>query len=541
MRERLRDISMGVLLLAVLVRPVCALAQDETVIEFRTGTGAREVGIVPAGAETEASGPTALTVGDEGTIYVLDQNNGRVLAVDGQRSQAAPKIMELPEGVSAEDLAVVRDRLYLWAEGLVPLRAEGSSDAPGRSFRAVDEPETDNYALSVFSSMGSQPPGPLNEIVEEAGRSLVRPAERPPVQQYVPSRGLGDTIATVAVAGERDVRILLRRRGEENDFLALGASTQDRIGTVELLDVDTTGRAYAMIEMVGPDGEAGLVVARFSPGGTVEHVYDLRLDPGTAFSRRFVAIGPRGDVLFLRTEGARSQVVRLAGRDVASGARIRRAAVAARKPRPVARPKRAAGVAVLERTRQDVVERAIEFETASWRVTRAAYGSDPAPACQDMSRPRRPAYIIGKLGTFVKGIPYCWGCKTSPEEFAEGLESGRLAGNVCTRSAPRRDILGVDCSSFVSEVWGLNAHVTTAAMPQVAKRLPDPWSMMPGDALNKPGSHVMLFMRFTADRRVEVMEASPNACKGRVCRNTYSLGTLLLRGYQPIRFEGLKS
>ena len=66
------------------------------------------------------------------------------------------------------------------------------------------------------------------------------------------------------------------------------------------------------------------------------------------------------------------------------------------------------------------------------------------------------------------------------------------------------------------------------------------WDLRPGDALNKPGSHVMLFLRFTRDRKAEVMEASPGACNGRVCRNIYPLASLLARGYQPVRFRALQ-
>jgi hypothetical protein len=49
----------------------------------------------------------------------------------------------------------------------------------------------------------------------------------------------------------------------------------------------------------------------------------------------------------------------------------------------------------------------------------------------------------------------------------------------------------------------------------------------------------MLFLRFTPDRKAEVMEASPGACNGRVCRNIYPLATLLARGYSPVRFKAL--
>ena len=115
-----------------------------------------------------------------------------------------------------------------------------------------------------------------------------------------------------------------------------------------------------------------------------------------------------------------------------------------------------------------------------------------------------------------------------------------LAGNICTHNAPRSDATGVDCSAFVSATWGLATHYTTAAIPAIASKIHDPWDLRPGDALNKPGSHVMLFLRFTRDRKAEVMEASPGACNGRVCRNIYPLASLLARGYQPVRFRALQ-
>ena len=49
----------------------------------------------------------------------------------------------------------------------------------------------------------------------------------------------------------------------------------------------------------------------------------------------------------------------------------------------------------------------------------------------------------------------------------------------------------------------------------------------------------MLFLRFTPDRKAEVMEASPGACNGRVCRNIYPLASILARGYAPVRYRAL--
>src|SRR4029453_11590298 len=127
----------------------------------------------------------------------------------------------------------------------------------------------------------------------------------------------------------------------------------------------------------------------------------------------------------------------------------------------------------------------------------------------------------------------------APAQSRTKIESGVLAGNICTRNAPRTDVAGVDCSAFVSAAWGLSTHFTTAAIPAITRRLDNPWDLQPGDALNKPGSHVMLFLRFTADRKAEVIESATGGCNGRVCRNVYPLAALLARGYVPVRYRAL--
>lgn len=522
---------------AAVVFATPVLAKDETIIEFRSGNGARSVGIIAANEEVEASGPAAITVGDEGTIYILDQNNNRVIAVNAERSQAEPSILPLPEDTAAEDLAVVHDGLYLWSDGVVPLEKAGE-EGRSQALRIAESEESDEYVRSVFASMGSSPAGPLNSIMDDIGRSAEN-RSRPSVTQYVPSRGLGDIVAEVSTPSIHSVRVLLRLRGSEVNFASLEVPAEDEVGTVEMLDVDATGRPYVLVELISSVApqKAGMVVVRFTPDGTMDRVFDLPIGPDTVFSRRFVAIGPRGDVLFLRSEQSRAQVLRLTGRIPGQKLAPERPAQPMREGKPGKAPK----VAVVSKTRSDIIERAFAFEGINWLVTPSAYGKNPGPGCANLDRLRRPRYLVGKLGQEVTGVPYCWGCKTSLVDFVSGIGKGRIAGNVCTKSAPQSNLLGVDCSGFVSEAWGLKMHVATRAIPQITRRLSNPWSLQPGDALNKPGSHVMLFMRFTDDRKVEVMEASPNACKGRVCRNVYPLVGLLMRGYQPVRFKGIDS
>ena len=255
-------------------------------------------------------------------------------------------------------------------------------------------------------------------------------------------------------------------------------------------------------------------------------------------TRRFVTISGDGDVYFLRTQKTGVDVVGVGFRTFAGNKLI--------DVRP-ARPsmfsmffgQKGAIAAVRPLNRQQVIETAFAFEGVQWRLTGSAYGRDPDTSCTGFNRIRRPGYLIGKLNQEVRGVPYCWGCHGSLSQFRARLERGMMAGNVCTSNAPRTDVAGVDCSAFVSAAWGLSTHFTTAAIPSIATPIANAWDMRPGDAFNKPHSHVMLFLRFTPDRKAEVMEASPGACNGRVCRNIYPMASLLARGYTPVRFKAL--
>jgi hypothetical protein len=246
-----------------------------------------------------------------------------------------------------------------------------------------------------------------------------------------------------------------------------------------------------------------------------------------------------GDVYFLRTQSGGVEVLGVGFRTVGDKKAIDiRAGIAL----PTVRPTHGPITAVRPLTRQRVVETAFAFEQIQWLVNASAYGSDPDTVCAGFNGRlnRRPAYIQGKVGQEVRGVPYCWGCYGTLETIRDRIEHGVLAGNICTRNEPRGDTAGVDCSAFVSATWGLATHFTTSAIPTITEPITDPSSdLRPGDAFNKPGSHVMLFLRFTPSRMVEVMESSPGNCPGRVCRNVYPLASLLARGYQPVRFRAL--
>jgi hypothetical protein len=307
---------------------------------------------------------------------------------------------------------------------------------------------------------------------------------------------------------------------------------------VEFLEIDNSDRFYILGENVPDSGrQASTFVARYASNGKLEGVYELPLE-NTPLTRRFVTISGDGDVYFLRTRADGVDVVGVGFRPLGNAS-----VIDLRLPRKLPEAKSDdkfdAVAAVRPSNRQQTIETAFAFEGVQWKLTPASYGPDPDTACTGFNRIRRPWYLQGKVNQEVRGVPYCWGCHGSLANFRLRIESGTKAGNVCTRNAPRADVAGVDCSAFVSAAWGLSVHYTTAAIPAIAKKVENPWDLKPGDALNKPGSHVMLFLRFTPDRKAEVMEASTGGCNGRVCRNVYPLASLLERGYVPVRFRAL--
>jgi hypothetical protein len=278
-------------------------------------------------------------------------------------------------------------------------------------------------------------------------------------------------------------------------------------------------------------------VARYSAAGTLEGIYELPLS-NVPLSRRFVTVSSDGDVYFLRTKSSEVEVLGVGFRPLANGKVIEVSAPASSSSSKMTRHGPITAVRPL--TREQVIATAFAFEGLQWQVNAASYGGDPDTVCTGFAgRVRRPGYLHGMVGKQVRGIPYCWGCYGSLDQIRGKIDHGVLAGNICTHNTPRTDVAGVDCSAFVSAAWGLASHFTTDAIPAIAQPLSNPWDLRPGDALNKPGSHVMLFLRFTPDRMAEVMESSPGACNGRVCRNVYPLAALLARGFQPVRFRAL--
>jgi hypothetical protein len=520
-----------------------ASAADVVVRQFVGGSGQNAIGIVDATQDTEIDGPQALTTDDTGKVYLLDQVNKRIVQFDPKTPALEPRILEFPEELRPTDLIVRKTDILVWDGAVHALQPPVRND--GSSVRGLEEVSTraadDETVLSAFAQMGSLDPGSATDLLDENTRGATTSREsRPRSRQHVASRGGGSVAVDIVADGDSGARIEVRHEGQAGSapFARLPIKVHGRLGAVEFLEIDNSGRMFVFAEDIPVSfGNAAAFVARYSAAGTLEGIYELPLS-NVPLSRRFVTVSSDGDVYFLRTKSSGVEVLGVGFRPLANGKVIEVSAPASSAPTKMTGHGPITAVRPL--TREQVIATAFAFEGLQWQVNAAAYGGDPDTVCTGFAgRVRRPGYLHGMAGKQVRGIPYCWGCYGSLDQIRGKIDHGVLAGNICTHNTPRTDVTGVDCSAFVSAAWGLASHFTTDAIPAIAQPLSNAWDLRPGDALNKPGSHVMLFLRFTPDRMAEVMESSPGACNGRVCRNVYPLAALLARGFQPVRFRAL--
>lgn len=516
-------------------------AGDTVIKRFSNGTSRDSVGMIDAREDAPMDGPQAIYAADDGSLYLLDQVNGRVLKFDAKNANSPVQSLELPKDIRPTDVVVRNGNVYVWDGAPQTLQAEGSDSESVRELtRTRGAGKPDDATLTAFAQMGSEAlDGPDQPSAE---RSRAIPARTGPAHPSIATRGHGTVMVDVVIGKKLNTAdIQVRDQGTNNSVAHLTLKVRDRIGIVEFLDIDNAGRMFVLTENIPTrsNRRASAYVVRYSPKGVQDSVFDIPFSETLALSRRFITISPDGDVYFLRTASSEVELIGVGSRpvraaDVIDNPNLPRLAdqTAGMSKAPIA--------AVRALTRQQVLQNAFAFEGVQWSVTPAVYGRDPDTSCSGFNRIRRPGYLSGKLNQEVRGVPYCWGCHGSLNQFLANISNGMLAGNVCTHNNPRPDTTGVDCSAFVSAAWGLSTHFTTAAIPGITEQLENAWELQPGDALNKPGSHVMLFLGFTPDRKAQVMESSTGGCNGKVCRNVYPLSSLLARGYRPVRYRVLQ-
>jgi hypothetical protein len=137
----------------------------------------------------------------------------------------------------------------------------------------------------------------------------------------------------------------------------------------------------------------------------------------------------------------------------------------------------------------------------------------------------------------VLGVAYDWGGMDDGAAFAKKLLKPLAAGSH-KEEGSTPCTTGVDCSGFVSLCWQQTKKFGTSTIGEISVELKDEnrfTDLKAGDALNKPGSHIVLFVRYRTDGKIDVYESAGSA--SRVVLSE-AQDWARFKKYMPIRYKG---
>lgn len=199
-------------------------------------------------------------------------------------------------------------------------------------------------------------------------------------------------------------------------------------------------------------------------------------------------------------------------------------------------------------TRSEAVATAVALAQHRWTPAKENVRHGPDAAGIPVQTPDRGTGNpdLWQPGKLYAGVPYKWGGFDTLESFERGVRAGKAAGDLYSAEKRRQGgaavssgAVGLDCSGFISRCWRLSKKQSTSSLPSLCQQLASHTDLRPGDVLNQPGGHVVLFVRWS-DRthtRFLCYEAEPFS---RVRMSERNAVEMLAAGYSPLRYRQMK-
>lgn len=148
-----------------------------------------------------------------------------------------------------------------------------------------------------------------------------------------------------------------------------------------------------------------------------------------------------------------------------------------------------------------------------------------------------PRYVSG-AGSYSY-MPYCWGGFSSTSQFKTAMNSSGRVGNINTSTSGRvSNTYGLDCSGYVSRCWGLTKKYATSTISNVSTQISYS-NLKQGDAINKSGSHVVLYDYSDGSGNYILYECTKLNQYDRVSHTIRTISSLQSDSYVAIRYNGI--
>jgi len=179
-------------------------------------------------------------------------------------------------------------------------------------------------------------------------------------------------------------------------------------------------------------------------------------------------------------------------------------------------------------SQDEVMAHAVEFTELMWN-------SSEANMTADCSGIYTSLYLeIYGVGGPHKGMAYDWGGWDTVPGFLDKIASGYGAGTH-SNDGILSCTTGQDCSGFVSRCWETSKKFATSTLAEITDPLSSVAELKAGDALNKAGSHVVLFDSMGIGGKPLFYESAGGSVRKAWYNGSSSWN--YLEGYIPVRYK----
>ncbi|MBA3022184.1 hypothetical protein [Propionicimonas sp.] len=250
-----------------------------------------------------------------------------------------------------------------------------------------------------------------------------------------------------------------------------------------------------------------------------------------------------GQVFQLRAGTKQAQIVQLTPDN--------RAKTATTKAANVQAPQNFTAAGAPAKVIETVLNRAEKMAKVKWTYKKAKHGKIGVVTASQRKWVAQAPQLkkIKKASATVAAYPYAWGGydtdKTHSEgaswkSFSKSLTAKKVyVSNVRSHAGWVPKTAGVDCSGFVSSVFGVGNKRGTSNMidGKWFKKLKNVRDVKRGDILNRSGDHVVLVLGWVSDTKIQVIESTTTTEYGQVKVNTKTIGYYADKGYTAARYS----
>lgn len=455
--------------------PTGTPAQTSIVLSIPVGEGGVALENDDA-EELEPWGPTAFTSGPDGTLYVADAVNSKILRFRPDKSQL-PSI-EVANAVLITDITVSNDTIYVLDQGVTPpaiieLNLAGElkekvvlSTAPHgglKNFREVRslsglELAADQDVLLQFEAGAAT--RNMDKQVELAAslRSLLFSVRMRPLRDQAKHGGRAEVLL--------------------NGNLFAEIKVDNLVAQVKVLGPDNAGDVFVVVDEITPTAEVNIdqTVRRYASNGDWKGMARVPIRDMYTFMEDNVK-WLNGEVKAFITRKNKADL------EVPLTYQNELPAILPKVTFVPSAPQPAAGCMVKRNQIAAMAEKYIAN-----KVFLKAENIDEVGACDGR---KKPHYL--REPKEYSSVPYDWGGFDTVESFNQLMKGDNKAGDIT--SAGNFDCSrGIDCSGFVLRSWGFKDRggLYTGNLSNISGEI-NILELLPGDILNRAGKHVVLF------------------------------------------------